>query len=95
MYERFRKAGSKNRQFLIGFSNPGAAGVNYCNNEDCKNDSFQVQDGTISKRKENLLFKFYKTGSGIILGSLTTIETPSNFTCLVDKEEEFSVQLET
>ncbi|KAG5986148.1 hypothetical protein E4U43_005642 [Claviceps pusilla] len=88
VYGRFKKKGFKSHSLQIAFGNPGARGVKYCNNQSCKNDGFQVQDGKIKKREEDPVFKFYRTSSGMILGSLTKIDTPSNFTREVDEQEQ-------
>ncbi|KAG5925932.1 hypothetical protein E4U42_003813 [Claviceps africana] len=87
-YDRFRKKGYRSHSLQIAFGNPGARGVKYCRNQPCKNDGFQVQDGKIKKRDEDPLFTFYKTSSGMILASLTKMDTPSNFTREVDEQEQ-------
>lgn len=93
-YGRFRRQGFTSHSLKIAFGNPGSRGVKYCTNQRCKNDGFEVQDGMIKKRAEEPLFKFYKTSSGMVLGSLTTIDTPSNFTREVGEEEQVAAQFE-
>ncbi|TDZ19771.1 hypothetical protein Cob_v007115 [Colletotrichum orbiculare MAFF 240422] len=87
LYNGFKKKGYKTRSFSIGFGNPGSRGVKYCGNQQCKNDGFQVQDGKIKKRGEDPDFRFYKTSSGMILGSMEEIAPRSNFTREVDQAE--------
>ncbi|UNI16062.1 hypothetical protein JDV02_002537 [Purpureocillium takamizusanense] len=94
VYGRWRKKGLKSHSLQIAFGNPGSRGVKYCGNQKCKNDGFQVQDKSIKKRDEEPLFKFYKTGSGMVLGSLTKIDTPSNFTREVDDQEQVAPHFE-
>ncbi|TQV93252.1 hypothetical protein V2A60_010314 [Cordyceps javanica] len=78
LQKKWKKEGKTT--FLIGFGNPGSSGVNYCNNEPCKNDGWEVQDGKVSKREAPPLFRYYRTRAGMILASLAPIDFPSNFT---------------
>ncbi|GAB0138495.1 hypothetical protein EsDP_00006730 [Epichloe bromicola] len=94
VYNRFRAMGFRSHTLQIAFAEPQSPGVNYCANQPCVNDGFEVQDGMIKKRAEEPLFKFYKTSSGIVLGSLTTIDTPSNFTREVGEEEQVAAGFE-
>ena len=94
VYGRWRKKGFKSHSLQVGFGNPGSRGVKYCSNQKCKNDGFQVQDKSIKKRDEEPLFKFYRTGSGMVLGSLTKIDTPSNFTREVDDQEKVAAHFD-
>lgn len=81
---KVRKEGRSD--FLINFGNPG--NTQFCDNSPCKNDGYQVQDGQVkSKRSEPPMFKYYTTSSGIILGSLDTMEIGSNFTRALGSQE--------
>lgn len=86
LQRKWKKEGKTS--FLIGFGNPGAKGVKYCNNQACKNDGWEVQDGKLSKRDEQPLFKYYRTRAGLTLASLESVEVPSNFTREVHEEED-------
>ncbi|PHH90332.1 hypothetical protein CDD83_3968 [Cordyceps sp. RAO-2017] len=87
VYGRWKKQGLGSHGLAVSFGSPAAEGVNYCTNQPCKNDGFEVQDKQIKKRGQDPVFKFYAATSGIVLGSLEQIETPSNFTRLLDNDE--------
>ncbi|EJP62977.1 hypothetical protein CRV24_009596 [Beauveria bassiana] len=78
LQKRWKKEGKTG--FKIGFGNPGAKGVKFCQNQACKNDGWQVQDGKISKRDEQPLFKYYRTRADMVFASLEPVSIPSNFT---------------
>lgn len=71
-------------EFRINFGNPGAA--RYCGNDPCDNDGFEVQDGEVGD-EEKPNFKYYKTKSGIVIGSMDTVELQTTFTRIVDIDE--------
>lgn len=86
LQKKWKAAGKTS--FLIGFGNPGANGVNYCNNQACINDGFEVQNKKLSKRDvEHPVFKYYRTRAGMILGSIDMVEYPSNYTRLNHEAE--------
>lgn len=73
------------RQLSINFGNPG--GIKYCNNDPCVNDGFEVQNSSFRRRSEALLFKYYKTRSGITIASLDDIDMLSAITRRVGSGE--------
>lgn len=94
-YGRWKKQGLKTHSLKINFGNPGAAGVKYCTNQPCKNDGFQVQDKQLKRRSEDPMFKFYRTSSGMILGSIDAVDTPSNYTRELDDDEQVAASFES
>jgi hypothetical protein len=71
-------------EFRINFGNPGAA--KYCGNDPCDNDGFEVQDGEVGD-EEKPKFKYYNTKSGMVIGSMDTVESQTKFTRRVDIDE--------
>ncbi|RYO78231.1 hypothetical protein DL766_001633 [Monosporascus sp. MC13-8B] len=84
LYQRLKRRPGTKHKFVIGIGNPGAGGIKYCKNQACKNDGWQVQDRKISRRDEDPSFKFFGTGSGMVLASMENIGPMPNFTREVD-----------
>lgn len=87
------KAKGGRHAISINFGNPGKA--RYCNNEPCENDGFQVQDSTTKRPSKKHEFKYYKTRSGLMLASIDSLETPSNFTRRVGNNEVLAAGFDT
>jgi hypothetical protein len=79
LYAKLRQIGAAPQPFHVVFANPGAAGVNYCNNEPCNSDGFQIQNTQVSKREEEPLFHFYETVTGLRLASLIDLPIGESF----------------
>ncbi|QPG94693.1 hypothetical protein C2857_006740 [Epichloe festucae Fl1] len=103
-YTPWRKQGLGTHKLQVGIADPGYKGVNYCLNQPCVNDGFEMQDGMakidgvdgvdgIDDRREPPPppppFRFFKTASGNIMASLDALTLGVNFTrALHDDEEE-------
>ncbi|TKA21884.1 hypothetical protein B0A50_08620 [Salinomyces thailandicus] len=94
-YGRFRDEGYTSHSLKINFGNPGSSGVNYCLNEACRNDGYEVQDKQLKRRDEDPSFRFYTTMSGIVLGSIDEDTLASNYTRMVDGFETLPNELES
>ncbi|GAO13209.1 hypothetical protein UVI_02025580 [Ustilaginoidea virens] len=98
LYRRWKEQGYRSHRLAVGIANPGAKGVNYCLNEPCINDGFQVQDGmikvdrvdkTYGRRSEPPpSFRFFKTAAGVVVASMEKQEMGANFTRTAYDEED-------
>ncbi|KAG6004049.1 hypothetical protein E4U21_001445 [Claviceps maximensis] len=52
MYEPWMEQGLETHPVRIGLRNPGYKGVNYCLNQPCVNDGFEIQDGMVKTETE-------------------------------------------
>lgn len=94
-YRRFRNNGFTRHSLKVNFGNPGSRGVKYCTNQPCRNDGYEVQDKQLKRRSEDPEFLFYRTFSGIVLGSMEPNEFPSNYTRIADEEEILPIELDS
>ncbi|KAG5977615.1 hypothetical protein E4U56_007366 [Claviceps arundinis] len=102
MFEPWQQNGLKTHKLQIALQNPGHRGVNYCLNQPCVNDGFEIQDGmakpgagTDRRARGGLrgreaptpAFRFFKTQSGAIVASMEPLVVGMNFTTSLDDED--------
>ncbi|KAK2605841.1 hypothetical protein QQS21_003795 [Conoideocrella luteorostrata] len=92
LYEPWVVKGYRTRKFRVGIANPGAKGVMYCLNQPCVNDGFELQGGMVKVdgpggihgRGEDPSFRFFKTGSGLVMASVEHMAMGAKFTRRAD-----------
>lgn len=90
----WRDKGIKSHSLQLALSNPNIKHVNYCMNQPCKNDGFQMQEGMakMSRNEEEFgkppNFKFYKLASGLVVASMQELAFGQNFTHMAMEEGE-------
>ncbi|KAG6270895.1 hypothetical protein E4U49_005077 [Claviceps purpurea] len=94
MFEPWKQDGLKTHKVQIALQNPGHAGVNYCFNQPCVNDGFEIQDGMAKpgvgtdrrlgeREAPTPAFRFFKMHSGAIVASMEPLVVGMNFTTSV------------
>ncbi|KAG5977892.1 hypothetical protein E4U55_006457 [Claviceps digitariae] len=95
LHRQFAKAGKTS--FVINFGNPGAA--RYCNNDPCFNDGHEWQHradvGLAGASKEERLFRYYQTKTGIVVASMDEVALQTTFTREVSPAENLNPSFKT
>ncbi|KAG5934989.1 hypothetical protein E4U60_003422 [Claviceps pazoutovae] len=95
MFEPWQQDGLKTHRVQIALQNPGYGGVNYCLNQPCVNDGFEIQDGMAKpgagtdrrlsggREAPTPAFRFFDMQSGAIVASMEPLVVGMNFTTSV------------